>query len=254
MTDNDRSYRWKLVRSLVNTAINPFPSSDSDIIMPHPDPFTAPEYDRAALITIDVQKDTLDGGPFEVPGTSAILEPINRLCRAFRAVGRPIVHIIRIYTPDAEDADPCRRSALLAGKPILLKGSPGRRPADALLPGSDVRLADDQLLEGAIQPIGPQEAIIFKPRWGAFYRTPLESHLREMAVSTLVFCGCNFPNCPRTSIYQASERDFRIAAVVDAISAIHPRDVTGLASIGVSCLTADEICQLVLPSQTEVTP
>lgn len=232
----------------------PIYSIGQTIIMPDSDPFTAAEYDRAALITIDVQKDTLDGGSFEVPGTSTILEPINRLCRTFRAAGRPIVHVIRIYTPDAEDADLCRKGALLAGQPILIKGSPGRRPAEALMPGNDVRIDDDQLLKGAVQPIGPEEVIIFKPRWGAFYRTPLEAHLKAMAVSTLVFCGCNYPNCPRTSIYQASERDFRITAVVDAISAMHPSDIAGLASIGVNCLTVDEVCQLMHPTHAEVTP
>ncbi len=67
-----------------------------------PDTFTRPEYDRAALITINVQNDTLDGGPFEIPGTSAILPRIGDLCRAFRQAGRPIVHVIRIYTPDVE--------------------------------------------------------------------------------------------------------------------------------------------------------
>ena len=44
--------------------------------MTAPDPFTIPEYDRAALVTIDVQNDTLDGGTFEVPGTSTILPRI----------------------------------------------------------------------------------------------------------------------------------------------------------------------------------
>ena len=33
-----------------------------------------------------------------------------------------------------------------------------------------------------------------------------------------MFCGCNFPNCPRTSIYEASERDFRVVLARDAIS------------------------------------
>jgi hypothetical protein len=35
---------------------------------------TAPEFDFAALITIDVQCDTLDGGPLYVPGTSACFD------------------------------------------------------------------------------------------------------------------------------------------------------------------------------------
>lgn len=211
--------------------------------MPDVDPFTAPEYDRAALVTVDVQNDTLDGGPFEVPGTSTILDPIHRLCRAFRNAGRPVVHVIRIYTPDAGDADRCRRSALLAGKAILLKGTPGRRPADALLPNRDVRIDDDRLLAGKIQRIGPTEVIVFKPRWGAFFRTPLDAHLDQCDVSTLVFCGCNYPNCPRTSIYQASERDFRITVALDAISGLQPSDIDSLVRIGVNCATADEICR-----------
>ena len=211
--------------------------------MTRPDTFTIPEYDRAALITIDVQNDTLNGGPFEVPGTSAILPQISGLCRTFRDAGRPIVHVIRIYTADAGDADLCRRNALLAGMRMLLKGSVGRRPAGPLLPGEDIRIDDDLLMSGAIQPIGPREAIVYKPRWGAFYRTPLEAHLREKGVSTLVFCGCNYPNCPRTSIYQASERDYRITVVVDALSGIHARDIGELKNIGVNSADTEDMCE-----------
>lgn len=209
------------------------------------DPFTLPEYDRAALITIDIQNDTLDGGPFVVPGTSNVLPPISKLCRCFRDAGQPIVHVIRIYTPDATDVDRCRRSSLLAGQPLFLKGSAGRRPADSLLPGQDIRIDDALLMSGKIQPVGPEEVLVYKPRWGAFYRTPLEAHLKQKTISTLVFCGSNYPNCPRTSIYQASERDFRITAVVDAISKITPADISGLSHIGVNCATSEAVCQTV---------
>lgn len=212
--------------------------------MTTPDAFTSPDYDRAALITIDVQNDTLDGGTFEIPGTSVILPRINDLCRAFRDAGRPIVHVIRIYTPDADDADRCRKDALLAGKRMLLKGSTGRRPAEPLLPGNDIRIDDELLMSGSVQPIGPHEVLVFKPRWGAFYRTALEAHLREQGISTLVFCGCNYPNCPRVSIYEASERDFRITATVDAISNMDQADVDGLERIGVNCTTSATICRI----------
>lgn len=208
------------------------------------DPFTAPQYDQAALITVDVQNDTLDGGTFEVPGTSAILPAIARLCRSFRDAGRPIVHVIRIYTPDGRDADRCRRNALRAGKSLLLKGSKGRRPAEALIPDPDIRIDDDLLMAGGIQAIGPEEVLLYKPRWGAFYRTPLDGHLREKGISTLVFCGCNYPNCPRTSIYQAGERDYRITVAVDALSGIQAKDIGELKRIGVNCAAAEDICEL----------
>jgi nicotinamidase-related amidase len=208
------------------------------------DPFTAPQYQQAALITVDVQNDALDGGAFEVPGTSAILPAIARLCRSFRDAGRPIVHVMRIYSPDGEDADRCRKSVLRAGRSLFLKGSEGRRPADALLPAPDIRIDDDRLMAGKIQNIGPEEVLVFKPRWGAFYRTPLDDYLRKKGVSTLVFCGCNYPNCPRTSIYQASERDYRITVVVDAMSGIQARDIGELKTIGVNCAHTVDVCEL----------
>jgi nicotinamidase-related amidase len=96
-------------------------------------------------------------------------------------------------------------------------------------------------LDGGVQRLGPHEVAIFKPRWGAFYRTPLEDHLRQHDVSTVVFAGCNFPNCPRTSIYEASERDFRIVLVRDAISGLYQRGERELAGIGVQLMDASEV-------------
>jgi isochorismate hydrolase len=71
--------------------------------------------------------------------------------------------------------------------------------------------------------LGTEEVAIYKPRWGAFYQTPLEEYLREREVSTLVFSGCNFPNCPHTSIYEASERTFGVVLAEDAISGLYDR-------------------------------
>jgi hypothetical protein len=47
-----------------------------------------------------------------------------------------------------------------------------------LLPDADARLDCALLLAGRPQLLGPQEVASFKPRWGEFYGTPLEEHLR----------------------------------------------------------------------------
>lgn len=83
--------------------------------------------------------------------------------------------------------------------------------------------------------------MIYKPRWGAFYETPLKRHLEKAEVNTLVFCGCNFPNCPRTSIYEASERDYRIVLVSDAISGLYERGEREMQNIGVQLMTVEEL-------------
>jgi nicotinamidase-related amidase len=128
---------------------------------------------------------------------------------------------------------------------VLVAGDRGSELAEELLPQPDVDLNPELLLAGGIQSLGPNEVAIYKPRWGAFYRTPLEAHLRDLSVSTLVFSGCNFPNCPRTSVYEASERDFRVVVVEDAISGLYDRGRSELEGIGVSVLTSAEVVQAV---------
>jgi nicotinamidase-related amidase len=202
---------------------------------------TAPDFASAALITIDTQRDMLDGGPLEVPGTSAVLGRIRVLLDAFRYAGRPIVHVVRLYEPDGSNADLCRRGAIEDGAHVLAPGETGSQLAPELLPEPDQILDAELLLAGGVQVLGPREVAIYKPRWGAFYRTPLEDHLHELEVSTLGFCGCNFPNCPRTSIYEASERDFRVVVARDAISGLYERGGRELANIGVDLMSAGEL-------------
>jgi nicotinamidase-related amidase len=205
------------------------------------DPRTAPQFESAALVTVDTQRDVLDGGSFPIPGTSAVLPAMRRLAESFRSAARPIVHIVRLYEPDGSNAEPCRRQLLAAGAQIVIRDTPGRELASELLPESQPHLDDALLLDGGIQTLGPLEVAIYKPRWGAFYNTPLERHLHEHAVSTVVFAGCNFPNCPRTSIYEASERDFRVVVVQDAISGLYERGARELGGIGVRLMNSDEV-------------
>ena len=84
------------------------------------------------------------------------------------------------------------------------------------------------LMQGHMQQIQKNEYVMYKPRWGAFYQTPLEFFLKTHKIDSLVFCGCNFPNCPRTSIYEASERDFKIALASDAVSGLYEKDIQEL--------------------------
>ena len=204
-------------------------------------PYTTPDFAAAALITIDVQRDVLDGGPLEIQGTSAALSSMRTLLGAFRDAQRPIVHVVRLYEPGGINADLCRRRVLESGMRALTPGDPGCQLAHELLPQPSLELDAGLLLAGGVQRLGPGEVAIYKPRWGAFYDTPLENHLCEQKVTTLVFCGCNFPNCPRTSIYEASERDFKIVLVTDAISGLYERGEHELIAIGVNLMSTDDV-------------
>jgi nicotinamidase-related amidase len=203
--------------------------------------YTEPEWSKSALITIDAQCDTLDGQPFEVPGTSAILPRMAALLQSYRNAEKPIVHLVRIYKADGSNVDLCRKELVERGAALVLAGSSGCQLAPELLPQADVELDAALLLSGGIQTLNSKEVVIYKPRWGAFYNTPLERYLRKQDLSTLVFSGCNFPNCPRTSIYEASERDFRVVLAADAISGLYDQGRREMCNIGVALLSTGQV-------------
>lgn len=207
---------------------------------------TAPRFESAALVTIDVQRDTLDGRPLEIPGTSTALAAMAALADAFRRAGRPIVHVLRLYREDGTNVDLCRRELVEGGARILAPGDEGAELAPGLAPNGAPGLDSDLLLAGGLQPLGPDEWAMYKPRWGAFYQTPLEDHLRGLGVDTLAVCGANFPNCPRTSIYEASERDFRVVIAPDAISGIYERGLAELSGIGVALMDTAALAEAAL--------
>jgi nicotinamidase-related amidase len=209
------------------------------------DPYLSPDRSAAALLTIDTQRDVLDGGSIEIPGTSQALPQMQALAEAFRFAEMPIVHVVRLYRPDGANVDLCRRSLVEGGAMIVAPGTAGAELAPELLPDDCPALDSELLLSGGIQPLGPREAVVYKPRWSAFYETALEAHLRGLGVSTLVFTGCNFPNCPRASIYDASCRDFRLVLAEDAVSGLYERGRAELESIGVSLLPSKAISEAI---------
>lgn len=243
------------------------------------DLFTEPNYGRSALLTIDVQRDfSMPGAPAEIPGTAERLPVMARALDGARKAGIPIIHVVRIYREDGSNVDLFRRSAVLRGEGVVLVGSAGAELADGLLPkltdgplqetaltegqfpetvlaegplpeaalaaaGSDPegRVLDCELLmSGEFQPLGQKEWAMYKPRFGSFYQTELEAFLREKGVDTLIFLGCNFPNCPRTTIYEANERDFRLVVLKDALSGLYERGEEELTRIGVRLQTVEE--------------
>lgn len=207
------------------------------------DEHTRPQFARAALLTIDMQADVVSG-PHAVPGTEQAVTVAAALARAFRKARRPIVHVVRLYLPDGGNADLCRRSLIASGARLLVSGTPGSQLATGLAPEGTPPLDPELLLSGAAQPLAEGEHVIYKPRWSALYQTPLRRHLDGLGVSTLVVAGCNYPNCPRATIYDASAHDYRLVIAEDAISGFSEHARPELTGIAAWCLTAAAIERL----------
>jgi nicotinamidase-related amidase len=96
-------------------------------------------------------------------------------------------------------------------------------------------------LSGAAQPLAGSEHVVYKPRWSGFYQTSLRPHLDGLGVNTLVVAGCNYPNCPRATIYDASARDYRLVIAEDATSGFGDHGRPEMTAIAAWPLTAARI-------------
>ena len=204
--------------------------------------YTDPRIAKSVLITIDTQNDfTLDDAPAQIVGTANVIPNMARLLESYRNKGMPIIHVVRLYLRDGSNVDLCRKQAIEEGKEIVAPESDGAELVDELKPDTSIKLNANMLLSGEMQQISDNEFVMYKPRWGAFYGTALEEFLKELEVDTVVFSGCNYPNCPRASIHEASERDYRVVLVKDAISQLYPKGEEEMHNIGVSLLNTNEI-------------
>lgn len=173
-----------------------------------------------------------------MPGTTEVLPELGTLLRAYRGAHRPIVHAVRLYLPDATNADLSRRTLLAGGAALVHPGTPGSQLAPEL---DCIELDAEVLLRDRLQQVGPAEHVMFKPRWNAFYATALAEHLRDRGVDTVVVAGCNYPNCPRGTLFGASERDYRAVLVTDAVSGWTDQATSELAGLGVHTATTGQV-------------
>lgn len=205
-------------------------------------PYLRPDYTHSALLIIDFQNDCiLPGAPFQIAENIALLPTLARLCKGVRDAGLPVIHIVRGYLADGTNADLCRRHALEEGLALFRPNTEGADFPSALKPPKAPPLDWQALLKGEIQALGPHDHVIYKPRWGAFYKTPLEDFLHTNNIHTLIVAGCNYPNCPRTTLYEASERDFRLVLATDAMSRLDKQGCEDMTNIGVQLASTTDI-------------
>jgi len=205
--------------------------------------YTAPDKARCALLTVDAQCDYVAAqSPVRSANATCVCKPLGDLVQGFREAGKPVVHQVRLYRPDASNVDLCRRRAVEEGMRVLMPGTQGAELLPDVAPpaGGEGRLLDPYLLmDGQVQTLGPNEAAIYKPRWGGFYDTPLKAWLDERDITTLVVAGFNFPTAGRATVLEASERDYRVILVPDATAGVSEEAQRELCRVGLHLMPVD---------------
>lgn len=158
---------------------------------------------QPALILIDMQNGFLNPeSPLCIRGARATVPACAWAVRACRRARIPVVFVNRAYRADGSDVEHTRRAVWEAGGKPLTPGSTG--PLSVENPPEFGR--------------GPDDYEIIKPRYSAFFQTPLDLLLRRLRVDTVLLAGTTTPNCVRATCYDAISLDYGVVVLEDCCS------------------------------------
>lgn len=189
---------------------------------------------RQALIVIDMQNGFLNPeSPLCIRGARATVPACAGVIAACRGAGIPVIFVNRAYRADGSDVEHTRRKVWAEGGKPLTPGSTG--PLSVANPAEFGRCGTDYE--------------IIKPRYSAFFQTPLDLLLRRLGVDTVLLTGTTTPNCIRTTCYDAISLDYQVVILEDCCSSNTPEiqrsNMADMANVGAHiCLSGAFLASL----------
>ncbi len=152
----------------------------------------------SALLIIDMINDFgKPDGNLYVPGVENIIPKISDLITRARESSRPVIYVCDSHDRDDEEFE--------RWGPHAIEGTPGSMVVEELKPA-------------------PEDFIVPKKRFSAFYNTRLEEILREQGIKHLVITGTVTNICVFASALDALMRGYKVTVMKDAVWGINPED------------------------------
>lgn len=183
---------------------------------------------RSAFIIIDMENGFIDpASPLCIAGAAATVPALAAAADAAREKGIPVFYVKRIYRPDGSDVENTRYACWKSAENVLTPGSAGTCSIE----------------EPAALAPRPEDYIIIKPRFSAFFQTELDLILRRLGVRNIILTGTTTPNCIRTTAYDGISLDYNVIALEDCCSSQTPEiqraNIDDMARIGVTVMTSE---------------
>jgi ureidoacrylate peracid hydrolase len=178
--------------------------------------------EHSALLVIDMQKFFIGTRVSSLmePG-NAILPNVKRLIDHYHEKGNPVVYTRHVHKPDGSDL-----------------GILGEWWDEHSIDGTD-----EAEIHESIAP-KPEDKVILKQRYSAFYNTDLEAFLRGQQIEEVVICGVMTNICCESTARDAFFRDMWVRFVADATASVtEDMHVASLLNLSYAfaeiCLTED---------------
>ena len=145
--------------------------------------------------------DFFERSPVLAMRRSQLVAGTNTLARTFRSAGLPVFWVRQEFSPDLHDAFLEMRVNSVS---VTIAGTPGCQ----LLPE----------LEHV-----PDDPVIVKKRYSAFFGTDLDARLSKIRPEVLVVAGVNTHACVRMTAIDAYQRDYDVIVVGDCVASSDPQ-------------------------------
>jgi nicotinamidase-related amidase len=157
-----------------------------------------PDPKKSCLLVVDMQNYFLDSrSPTFTPGGLAILPNVKKLISAFRQRRLPVIFTAHVHKSNRMDG-----------------GILGWWWEGMILEGTREAQIHPEL------PPLPEEKVVFKHRYSAFYDTDLETVLRCLGVSDIIITGVMTNLCCESTARDAYFRDYRVFFVMDGTGTV----------------------------------
>lgn len=162
--------------------------------------------ERCALLVIDMQDEFVKPGwtPYWVPGATRMVARLATVVGRCRDAAIPVIYTAFAATHGRLDRP--RSGAFM----------PNRHPAD-----DGATWFRDGRIWHELAP-RPDEVVILKPSYGAFWDTPLQTILRNLDRDTVIVTGTLTNFCCGTTARQAYERGFHVVFASDVTATDDP--------------------------------
>ncbi len=183
---------------------------------PHPLPI---DPRATAVIVVDMQNDFgAEGGMFaragiDISGIRAAVEPTARTLDIARRAGIPVIYLMMGFAPDLSDAGGPEAPNFVRHRDVFKVGDPVTAPDGR---PSRILIRDTWNTE-ILAELAPQpgDRVVDKHRFSGFFETNLDTLLRDMGVTSLVFTGCTTSICVESTLRDAFFRDYRCLLLAD---------------------------------------
>jgi nicotinamidase-related amidase len=219
------NYHWRATDKNVDMSMAP----------PQPRPVTIPaewqsvtvDLNRTAMIVIDMQNDfCTEGGWVDAIGGEfrcdrAPIAPLRRLLPGLRAAGVPVIWVNWGNRPDLLNMPP---NQIHLYKPH----GGGIGLGDPLPKNGAAVLQKDSWAAAVVDELAPEpgDVRVDKHRISGFWDTPLDSILRNLGVTSLLFAGVNTDQCVMCTLQDANFLGYGCVLVEDCCATSSPKFCT----------------------------